>query len=185
MEKSKKVIYSVDCIVCGKNFRVKKCHVNVLKTCGKICANKNRSRLSKQTHEKFKKLGYSHITNETKNKMSESARSRGCNWGEQAKVKMSKKWIGERNPRWKPIGTVRTDSHGYNLVKVTDGEGFKNWRKEHLVIMENKIGRKIDTKRECCHHINGIKNDNRIENLILMTIRNHKIHHLPDTILKK
>ncbi len=38
--------------------------------------------------------------------------------------------------------------------------------------MEEKIGRKL-LRSEIVHHINGIKNDNRPENLIIMTQKEH------------
>jgi hypothetical protein len=38
--------------------------------------------------------------------------------------------------------------------------------------MEQMLGRKL-TKGEVVHHINGIKNDNRKENLLVMTQASH------------
>lgn len=47
---------------------------------------------------------------------------------------------------------------------------------EHRLIMEKEIGF-IIPKSFDIHHINGVKNDNRIENLCLMTHKAHTILH--------
>jgi HNH endonuclease len=47
---------------------------------------------------------------------------------------------------------------------------------EHILIMEKYLGRNI-TKAEVVHHINGIRNDNRIENLRIMTNSEHMSLH--------
>jgi hypothetical protein len=47
---------------------------------------------------------------------------------------------------------------------------------EHRAIMEIHLQRKL-TKNEDVHHINGIKTDNRVENLQVMSISDHsKLH---------
>ena len=48
------------------------------------------------------------------------------------------------------------------------------WVLEHKLVVENFIGRTL-TNKETIHHINGIKSDNRIENLMLFpTQKEHK-----------
>ncbi len=56
--------------------------------------------------------------------------------------------------------------NGYVCVRGIDRHGYRKERPQHVVIMEKVIGRKLD-KGETVHHKNGIRSDNRIENLEL------------------
>ncbi len=67
----------------------------------------------------------------------------------------------EKNANWK--GGKYKDKYGYIIVSL--GRKGK-YRYEHRLIMEKYLGRKLK-KNEIVHHLNGIRNDNRIENLFL------------------
>lgn len=56
--------------------------------------------------------------------------------------------------------------------------GYINTTKglEHRVVMEKHIGRKLE-HNEFVHHVNGDKKDNRIENLVIMSPKEHAILH--------
>lgn len=86
--------------------------------------------------------------------------------------------IGSKHPNW--IGGRIYDGHGYILVKShghPDASEFNKYIPEHRIIMEEKVGRRL-LKSEHVHHINGVRDDNRIENLALLTKSEHTREHI-------
>ena len=83
----------------------------------------------------------------------------------------SRAWKGgiRRHPR----GATRRQPSGY--VEVWTGH---RWRGEHRILMERHLGRRL-RRSEHVHHINGVRDDNRLANLIVMTIQQHNAHHKP------
>ena len=73
---------------------------------------------------------------------------------------------GKNNPNWKG-GKIKT-KEGYIWAYSPSHPSCnsRGYVKEHRLIMEKKIGRYL-TGIEEIHHINGIKDDNRIKNLRL------------------
>jgi len=90
----------------------------------------------------------------------------GWKFSEETKKKLSEQKMGKKNPQWK--GGRFGDGHGY--IRVSNRG---NRKLEHRFLMEKHLGRKLK-KEEHVHHINGIKDDNRIENLIVLK---KGIHH--------
>jgi ribosomal protein S27AE len=85
--------------------------------------------------------------------------------------------LGEKSHFWN--GGKFIDSRGYvNVLKRDHPHAMKPnfYIKEHRLIAENKLGRYLK-KGEVVHHINGIKHDNRPENLVVMTPSQHSHHH--------
>jgi hypothetical protein len=65
-----------------------------------------------------------------------------------------------------PVGTRLLDSKGYVSVRTVDENGRSVWRQEHRIVLEQVLGRPL-VAGESVHHKNGIRDDNRPENLEL------------------
>ena len=121
----------------------------------------------KNVKEKMRKLAKQRkFSKETRLKMSRSGKGR--KHSEKTKREMSRLHKGNKNPAWK--GGRKKTLRGYILVYCPN-HPFKvggNYILEHRLIMETHIGRVL-LPTEVVHHINGIKDDNRIENLMLFS----------------
>lgn len=71
---------------------------------------------------------------------------------------------GKDNPNFKT--GIRVNKDGYTFIASEDSAGKWKDRPFHVVVMEKHIGRFL-YKGETVHHKNGIRSDNRIENLEL------------------
>lgn len=95
--------------------------------------------------------------------------------------KFSKEHI-DKLSRTHTVGIGRKEKNQKGYVRIyfpshpkADKRG---WILEHDLIMECNLGRWLDNN-EVVHHINGIKDDNRLKNLQLMTRSEHaKLHRL-------
>ena len=102
------------------------------------------------------------------------------------------KRVGDKNPRWKG-GKYQTPT-GYVLILYRKEHPFKNnqgYIYEHRLVMEQWLrknepnhpalieidGIKYLRRNWIPHHVNEIRNDNRLENLKVMTLSEHVIFH--------
>lgn len=75
---------------------------------------------------------------------------------------------GRHNGNWR--GGVTYHKKGYLMRRVPDHPRARSspYVFEHILVMEARLGRYL-TAEENVHHLNGVKDDNRIENLELWT----------------
>lgn len=89
----------------------------------------------------------------------------------------------EDSPTWK--GGRKLDSCGYVLVKHPKSRRKDGYIQEHRLIMEEFLGRELE-EDEDVHHINGDKQDNRIENLSVIKRSEHmRLHALENHMKRK
>lgn len=82
----------------------------------------------------------------------------------EVQAKITRKY-GKDHPRWKG-GTINKE-RGYRLICVRGKQVY-----EHRYIMEQYIGRKLES-RENVHHLDGDKLNNNIENLEVIDVADH------------
>ena len=110
-----------------------------------------------------------HRTKETRRKIRKNLKGRFCR---------------EDHSNWKG-GIREVDGYIYVLCKEHPFAPEKGLIAQHRLIMEEHLGRFL-TRKEVIHHVNGIKNDNRIENLTLCKNNvDHQKHHKRYFYVKK
>ena len=119
-------------------------------------------KLSKEQSERISKLHKGKkLSEETKRKIAEGHKKGG---------------IGHRKER----------SDGYVSIYFPDHpkSSSDGYVMEHILVMESLLGRHL-ADDECVHHINAVRNDNRKENLKLMTKSEHISYHVKERAKRK
>lgn len=103
--------------------------------------------------------------------------------GIKARVASKRDQKGEKNDSWK--GGRRINEQGYVEIYMPDYEHTRpnGYVREHIYVAEQMLGRKLifygvgDQRNEEVHHINGNRQDNRKENLLVITAAEHRNLH--------
>lgn len=105
------------------------------------------------------------------------------NWADAEFRKRNKELMFKRTGKNHPNYKGKVYKEGYVLI-YNPNHPFTNnlYMLEHRLVMEKHLGRYLKPE-EIVHHINGIKDDNRIKNLMLFT--NKKAHMLFNHTNKK
>lgn len=127
-----------------------------------------------------------YLTTKARKNISEKNKGRvsplkGTTLSKEVKEKISKSKKGKIRKKTEFGGHKKQRTDGYIYVFVPNHryatkDGFVM---EHILVMEKHIGRYLKDD-EVVHHKNKIRNDNRIENLQLMTFNEHARFHMKE-----
>ena len=139
-----------------------KTEIDVLKENYNKVSNKDLSELLPNKsplaiYKKAYKMGFRKTKEITSLNRSIAKSGENCNFWNGGKTKSTKGYKLVKAPEHH-----RADKHGYVM--------------EHILVFERETG--ISVPKNCCiHHINGIKDDNKIENLCMMLHSAHTSFH--------
>ena len=142
--------------------------------------------------DKYKKRKYAYRCKECENLRQREARKQKPEIWEKQRLKNFKEQRMRKgiplnvprltNPKWKGKGYI--DKKGYRILSRTR-HPFVNTKdhhiREHVLVMSEFLGRKL-RKGETVHHKNGIRDDNRLENLELWSSSHPKGQRVEDKV---
>ena len=169
-----------------KDFLIKE-YIEKQKSMGLIAKEKNIAIGTVYNYiKKFEIESRKHLTIETRKIISEKNKGRispnkGKHLSIETKQKISKSKKGKYRTNTEHGGHKKQRTDGYIAVYLPTHEKSNKdgYIMEHILIMEQHIGRHLKDD-EVVHHKNKVRNDNRIENLELMTFKEHAKFHLKE-----
>lgn len=158
-EKSMKEIAKEYKIAVGTVFNyIKKYNITSRKTMSEKTKDKIRQKsIGRTSPMKGRRMSY-----ESRKKMSDSKKG---------KYRIKTEYGGHKKKR--------KDGYIYVYLPTHPNSTADGYIMEHILVLENSIGRYLK-EDEVVHHINKIRNDNRIENLKLMTFKEHSCYHMKE-----
>lgn len=135
-----------------------------------------REKMTKKTREKISKAH-----------MGKPSPIKGIKRPKEFGLKISKAKKGKYRIHTKYGGHIKHRKDGYTHIFCPDNANANKdgYVMEHILVMQEHIKRPL-AEDEVVHHKNKIRNDNRIENLQLMTFKEHaRLHMKERQALKK
>ena len=83
---------------------------------------------------------------------------------------------GKNHPSWKGGTFLSSDGYVMRYVGKRSGCGWESYKKEHILIAEELLDRKL-TRSEVVHHIDGDKTNNKVDNLHITDSAGHRLAH--------
>ena len=146
------------CQVCQKEFEALRSDTKYCSTC-KITEGRKRFQTYEKRHKESCPLCGKEMLRRAKY-------CRSCN----NKLQPWRK-VGEENSNWKG-GTTKANGYIYIRTKRIEGGVGSAYKAEHHIVWE-KENNKVLPKDWVIHHLNGIKDDNKIENLSARPRKEH------------
>ncbi len=138
----------IHCKVCGKAVYIHPCRVGIRKTCSRKCGDITRAKAGR-----FSKLG-----------------SKNPNWNGGRFPNKKGYWVLNFNV------LPQADQEMYAGMAYKKSQRGRGYILEHRYLMARRVGRPLE-RNELVHHLNGIRSDNRLENLELLDMRLHSRGH--------
>lgn len=178
-------MYQKECKNCNKIFE----HIHPLtKYCGQKCLvefNNDLHRFRKKNDSEYRKKWL-----ESENKRRKRKRDNDPNYREKNNNRIKENYRRKHNIKsdadlkFAPKGSGSITKHGYRTITRTKHPNA--WRNggmfEHVYVMSEYLGRPL-IKGETVHHKNGIRHDNRIENLELWSCSQPYGQRIEDKII--
>ena len=166
------IIYKRKCNYCKKYYEG-----YGKKFCSGSCRAKNNNIILGLGFQKGNKFSLKEFTKDHKDKISKAHLGKIKDYFSPSRFKKGQ-CIGSKNPNWKG-GKVKIGDYWY-IYKPEHPRAIIKYVKQAVLTAEKCLGRYI-LSSEPIHHINGIKNDDRPENLYIFpsNSKHLKYHHNP------
>lgn len=158
----------LNCAICDKKFAITKSLVGSITACSPKCASIRRAAVLRKHPDVTRTCQVCKQKYVTRSDGRKLKRAMYCS--------NSCRLVALNNKPRPKKKAYKHISRGYVILTINNADGSQEHVMEHRHVMECKLGRAL-LSNERVHHINGIKTDNRPENLMLFESHSEHIRH--------